>query len=664
MAERRREAAVLEIAEIVDAAIARAVNGIERPVPPEGRGGAVQRLVASVRRVAHRCDVAQQRHAVEQRMAVNGMVFASPFPFGHVGTLTTRDPVECPVERQRDRRFARLGHLGAAVVAPPRLVAQDTDHQGHVGHGDRIEQVLAQLVGQQSALQLGDPGVVDQRLWPARQHEHVPAAQQVARLGGTGVARRALQQVGQHLGGIEREIVGLHDNHAVDRMTLDLTQELGSAALAIGLGPVPADEVAVVVGHQAAVGVDDQAAHRIVDAGQLFERHEACPIKLGGPARYRHRAIALASDGHACRRDQADIPRCVGIDHVLHRRDDAPGGRQEFVPILRRADAGKALRRGVGAVERGRLQGKHMSLRREVLATADEVIDHRTVPRLADSHRDRIAPGDLDGLVSDGEGSGAVRCDVAVWIGRIDALDEYVLAVEVSGRESPADGSIVAQHDGGRARRGGATDIEARSDQTGEVPDAGKAESEMRVVGEKRPPRDRMSARKDPFVRGLALASHLVVGAVENPVDIDVLHGGHDHRQGRVLAVAGRLDQELHAVLADLLRQPQSQQFGPPVAVETECHELGPHQRIGRTPGVRPVAADGQELDQREFQPELLIIVRDPCIDARGVGIESRAHGGRKGIHALRGAPVDPETAHGPVAVYEAAADQAWRHEF
>ena len=120
--------------------------------------------------------------------------------------------------------------------------------------------------------------------------------------GGARIARRRLQQHRQHLVGVEREIVGLHDDHAVDRMALDLAQQLVGAALAVGLGPVAADEVAVVVGHQAGVGVDDDAARRIVDARQLVERHEARPVEFRRPARHRHRAVALAPDRHAGRR--------------------------------------------------------------------------------------------------------------------------------------------------------------------------------------------------------------------------------------------------------------------------------------------------------------------------------------------------------------------------
>src|SRR4029450_9496532 len=126
-------------------------------------------------------------------------------------------------------------------------------------------------------------------------------------------------------------------------------------ALAVRLGPVAADEVAVVVRHQAGVGVDDDAARRIVEAWQLVERNEARPVELRRPARHRHRAVALTPDRHAGGRYQPDITRGVGVDHVLHRRDDAAGSTQELLPVLRQPEAAEALGRGVGATHTRRL---------------------------------------------------------------------------------------------------------------------------------------------------------------------------------------------------------------------------------------------------------------------------------------------------------------------
>ena len=98
------------------------------------------------------------------------------------------------------------------------------------------------------------------------------------------------------------------------------------------------------------------------------------------------------------------------------------------------------------------------------------------MPRLAHAHGDRLAPAHVDRLLAHGERARPVGRDVAVGIGRIDALDEQVLAVEVGGGEAPADRAVVAQHDGRRAGRGGAADVEARPDQPRQVPGAGKAE--------------------------------------------------------------------------------------------------------------------------------------------------------------------------------------------
>ena len=199
-------------------------------------------------------------------------------------------------------------------------------------------------------------------------------------LAARGLRGAAFQQQRQHLGGIEREIVGLHDDHAVDRMALDLAQELVGAALAIGLGPVAADEVAVVVRHQPGVGVDDDAAGRIVDARQLVERHEARPVVFRRPARHRHRAVALAPDRHARRRDQPDVPGGVGIDHVLHRRDDAGAPPSGIPPSSAPGRGGRSprprcrRRRAPSPAAPARGPGRRESVGR---LAAEEVVDHR-----------------------------------------------------------------------------------------------------------------------------------------------------------------------------------------------------------------------------------------------------------------------------------------------
>jgi hypothetical protein len=42
----------------------------------------------------------------------------------------------------------------------------------------------------------------------------------------------------------------------------------------------------------------------------------------------------------------------------------------------------------------------------------------------------------------------------------------------------------MAEHDGGRAGRGGAANVEARTDQAGEIPDARETKRQVRVVGQ------------------------------------------------------------------------------------------------------------------------------------------------------------------------------------
>ena len=304
-----------------------------------------------------------------------------------------------------------------------------------------------------------------------------------------------------------------------------------------------------------------------------------------------------------------------------------------------------------------------MALGREIVGAADDVVDHRAVPRLAHAHGDRLAPAHVDRLLAHGERARPVGRDVAVGIGRIDALDEQVLAVEVGGGEAPADRAVVAQHDGRRAGRGGAADVEARPDQPCQVPGAGKAQREMRIVGEQGLVRHRMGARQHPFVRGLALARGDVVGLAIEPVEVGALQGLVGHRERGVLIVAHRFDQEFHRIGADLAREPEPQQLGAPVAVEAERHQLGPHQQIGRPPRLGLVGAARQQLDQGELEAELLVVVGDPGVHAGGIGVDDGAHGGRQCVQALGRAAIDAKPAHGAVGVDQARADQPRRQQ-
>src|SRR6185436_11855331 len=58
LAERDREAAVVEVAEVVDRAVAGAMHRFERRFAPVARIGAIDRVGAAVGRKAHRRDVA------------------------------------------------------------------------------------------------------------------------------------------------------------------------------------------------------------------------------------------------------------------------------------------------------------------------------------------------------------------------------------------------------------------------------------------------------------------------------------------------------------------------------------------------------------------------------------------------------------------------------
>ena len=304
-----------------------------------------------------------------------------------------------------------------------------------------------------------------------------------------------------------------------------------------------------------------------------------------------------------------------------------------------------------------------MAGRRILVGLAREIVDHHAVTGAAHPQAHRIAPQHVDRLLAHAERARAVRREVAAGIGRIDPLDEQVLAVEVGGGEAPADRAVMAEHDAGRARRGGAADVEARPDQPREIPGAGKAERQMRVVGEQRLARHRMRAGQDPFVRGLALARRQVVGGAIEAVEIEPVQRLVDQRQRGVAAFARRIDQEFRGLVADLLGEPQAQQLAAPVAVEAERHDLRPDHRIGRLPGVRPIASQRQQLDQGELEAELLVVGGEPGVHAGRVGLEHAANGGRERADAVRCGAIEPEPAHRAIGVDDAAADDRRRHD-
>ena len=153
--------------------------------------------------------------------------------------------------------------------------------------GPEVEVVvdqLAELVGVDGTVELEQPGREHQRLGPPTRHGAVPLLQsRVDRLAHL-VGRLDLEQQRQQPAGHSRDLVMLQFSGGQRRLRLRL-QPVEDAFGAVGRRPIGGDEVRITVRRDAVVGVDDAAARRVVDLGQMVERQEAVPVGFAVPAR-------------------------------------------------------------------------------------------------------------------------------------------------------------------------------------------------------------------------------------------------------------------------------------------------------------------------------------------------------------------------------------------
>ena len=231
----------------------------------------------------------------------------------------------------------------------------------------------------------------------------------------------------------------------------------------------------------------------------------ALPVELAGPARHRPAPVALAPDRHAAGRDEADVAGGIGIQHVLHRRAVAPGGGDERRPVAGGAETEQRLDADVVLCERGPAQRQHLiALEHGARRRRQQVGQHGAVPGLAYAQGLGLGAVHQDDLVADRERRKAVRRQILRGVVRIDPLDEQVLGVGAGVGEAPGDLAVVAQHHPRQARHGGADQLALGRLEMGEIPGAGRAQAQMRVVGEQRRAARGAAAIQHPGVRAQA----------------------------------------------------------------------------------------------------------------------------------------------------------------
>ncbi len=200
----------------------------------------------------------------------------------------------------------------------------------------------------------------------------------------------------------------------------------------------------------------------------------------------------------------------------------------------------------------------------------------------------------------------------------------------------------MAEHDHRRARDHRARDVEITGLEAGEIPDEGRREFEMRIVGEQWLAGDAVGAVDDPIVGG-ALRRAVIGQRVQHAVQQRPIRQRRQfpERDRRVLGVVGK--QAVHFARGQQMRQPGALQFLPIVTAVLQFQQFSDHQAIGRRPIIRSITK------YRELDRQRLSTVQE-SVDSGRIGVENGPEFGRHGVHADGGPPVDPQCPHEAVA--------------
>ena len=285
--------------------------------------------------------------------------------------------------------------------------------------------------------------------------------------------------------------VDLHAREVGLGVAVRAFEQLTDAGCAPVAEPVAAEEHREVRRCDAVIRVHQPPARRGDDMGQLVTGSPADPV-MRAVARHWHGAVAGATDRHAAGNVERDaLP--VGHQQVLHRRGDHRGCLAGGVHIARLVEREQAGGRGVAWCQVGHRHGQDRAV------AVGEVADHRSVAGLAHGQHLVGLAADLDPFLAHGERTRAVGSLVFAIAGR--RFDEHVLHVGAGGGEGPGDVAVVAEDQERHAWGGGAGQHAVRCLDPRQVPDAGKAERQMRIAGEQRRAGRGVAAVHRPFVR-------------------------------------------------------------------------------------------------------------------------------------------------------------------
>ena len=290
--------------------------------------------------------------------------------------------------------------------------------------------------------------------------------------------------------------VELHVEHASFIERDRLGEQLVHAVGALGMGPVVPQHGALLDRHRSVVGRDDHARGRIEHHRALRGIDGPAPrITVDGGAPGPTRVMATTV-GNPAGDDPTDVPIPVRDHRVLARA--VPTGKQ--VHRL----AGRA---GVGHVEHLEVDriGPGTDPQRDERPLdaigASQLARDGAPPRHASHELDRLAPAHRDGLRLEREGlARAVGEHVPRWIRWIHVDDRDVLEIPGRVREADGDMRIAADHDAGHARDRETGPVDAWPLHAAPVPEDGRGDHEVRIVGEDRAAILGARARDDPAV--------------------------------------------------------------------------------------------------------------------------------------------------------------------
>ena len=268
-----------------------------------------------------------------------------------------------------------------------------------------------------------------------------------------------------------------------------------------------------------------------------------------------------------------------------------------------------------------------------------DVGDHRAVPGFPHDQGFRIVAGNDNRLLAGLEGRAAVRRQVACRIFGVEAFDKQVLNVDAGRGHAPGDRSVVADQQEGNARYRSPCHLQGGGFDPRQIPEDGRLQAEMRIVGQQRGAGIGMVAGDNPCV-GRALGGD-GRGRGGKPVQ---RRAGHRTREGGGRRADRRI-QVIQLCHRQHVEQPMIGQFAAEIVRQQQGHQLAPDHTVGRAPRFRSVGESGDV----ELWRQRAVMAVEPGIHPCGVAVQGCARVVGQGLDLGFGSAVCADRSHEPI---------------